>query len=253
MAKTTWTEERTQSLVEAVAGRSTITQEDLTTIAEQLGTTSRSIGSKLRSLAKEGVIEVEVQKASEVSRLTWPAEEEAELKDFLAQNPGAYTYGEISAVFMNGKYNTKQLQGKILSLELTDAIKKVEKVAPVRSYSVAEEEIYIAKAAEGASLEAIAELLGRSVQSARGKGLSLVREGRISTIPAQAAVKAAVKVDFLEGIEVAAMTVEEIAEATGRSARGIKNALSRRGLACKNHDGAARRAKLDKKSAKDEA
>ena len=248
--KVTWTTERTQNLIDAVAGKAVVSQEDLLNIADSLDTTSRSIGSKLRSLVKEGSITVEVQKASEVARQTWLVADEDELKGFLAENAGTYTYSELSAIFKAGKYETKQLQGKILSLELTDAVKKAEKAAPVRTYTPEEEAIYVTKAAAGESLEAIAEALGKAIQSVRGKGLSLQREGRIAAIPTQAVSTAqAPKADFLEtlGDAVVDMTVEEIAEATARSVRGVKNALSRRGVACKDHDGAARRAKIDKK------
>ncbi|WPJ68388.1 putative transcription factor D5 [Salmonella phage STP-SP2] len=45
------------------------------------------------------------------------------------------------------------------------------------------------------------------------------------------------------------MTVAEIAEKTGKSERGVKSMLSRRGLVAKDYDGAAKRAKLDAKAA----
>jgi len=249
MTKATWNESRTNQLIEAVANVEIVSQDLLVKIAAELDTTSRSIGSKLRSLVKDGSVSVEVQKASEVSRLTWAEGKEAALVAFLSENEGVHTYSEISAIFLAGEFTTKQLQGKILSLELTDSVKKTEKPATVRTYSEDEEATYVQLAAQGESLEAVAEALGKSIQSVRGKGLSLMREERIEAIPTQTVSQAkVVKEDILEGLEVASMTVAEIAEATARSARGIKNALSRRGLACKDHDGAARRMKLDKKS-----
>ena len=51
-------------------------------------------------------------------------------------------------------------------------------------------------------------------------------------------------------LNIADMTVAEIAEATGKSERGVKSMLSRRGISAKDHDGVAKRAKLDAKSAK---
>ena len=250
----TWNTERTQNLVDAVAGKTVVTQEDLNVLAQNLETTSRSVGSKLRSLTKEGTISVEVQKASDVARQTWAEADEDALRNCLAENAGNYTYSELSAIFLNGKYTTKQLQGKILSLELTDSVKKTEKAAAVRTYTEDEEAVYIKMAGEGASLEAVAEALGKKLQSVRGKGLSLMREGRITEIPTQVEKVAKVaKEDFLAGFEVNTMTVEELQEATGKSARGIKNTLSRRGIACADYDGAARRVKLDKKAEADVA
>lgn len=244
----TWNDERTAALVEAVAGKTEVTQADLTVLAESLETTSRSIGSKLRSLTKEGTVNVVVQKASEVARQTWASADEEALKSFLGEQAGMHTYSELAAVFLNGKYTTKQLQGKILSLELTDAVKKAEKVAAVRTYTEAEEAKYVQLATAGATLEEVAQALGKKLQSVRGKGLSLMREGRISEIPAQAqSTASASKEDFLKDIDVPALTVAEIQEATGKSPQGIKNALSRRGISCVDYDGAARRAKLDSK------
>jgi predicted transcriptional regulator len=39
------------------------------------------------------------------------------------------------------------------------------------------------------------------------------------------------------------MTVEEIAETIGKTARGVKTMLTRRGLSASNYDGAAKQAK----------
>jgi DNA-directed RNA polymerase specialized sigma24 family protein len=254
MTKQNWTDERTAQLVDAVAGLTVVTQDKLAELADLLETTSRSVGSKLRSLTKDGTLILEVQKASDIARVTWPEADEAELKAFLEANAGVFTYSEVAASFQGGKFTTRQLQGKILSLELTDAVKKAEKAAPVRSYTEEEEALYVAKAAEGASLEEIAEVLGKSIQSIRGKGLSLMRENRIVKIPSQTVSQAkAVKADPFEGLDISEMTAEEVAKEIGSSVRGVKNTLTRRGVSCKNHDGAAKRIKLDNKEAEAEA
>ena len=62
----------------------------------------------------------------------------------------------------------------------------------------------------------------------------------------QQEVKAAKEaVDALLGLDIANLTVEQIAEKTGKTVRGIKSTLSRRGLKAFNYDGAARRERLD--------
>ena len=43
--------------------------------------------------------------------------------------------------------------------------------------------------------------------------------------------------------DVSGMTVEEIAEAIGKTARGVKTMLTRRGLSASDYDGAARKEK----------
>ena len=50
---------------------------------------------------------------------------------------------------------------------------------------------------DGAFVEAIAEAMGRSVNSVRGKALSLLRSGDIGAIPKQEVTKGASKEDPL--------------------------------------------------------
>ena len=95
-------------------------------------------------------------------------------------------------------------------------------------------------AAAGASVEDIAAALGRTIQQVRGKGLSLNREGKIAVIPKQAVKVGRKETDSLAGLDVAEMTVAEIAAATGKTERGIKSVLTRRGLVAKDYDGAAK-------------
>lgn len=248
--KFTWNETNTNSLIEAVAGVSFVSQDMLKELSESLETTTRSVGSKLRSLIKVGKISLEIQKAAEANKSAWSAEEEAELVAFLEANSGTMTYNEISVAFMAEKFTSKQVQGKVLSLEMTDLVKKAEKPAAKRTYTEEEEASFVNMAAQGDSLEAIAEAMSRPLQSVRGKALSLLREGKIAEIPEQAQSNAQARTDFLEGVDVANLTVEEIAEQVGKSQRGIKNTLTRRAMTCKDYDGAKRFEKLEAKKAK---
>lgn len=234
MTKFVWNEENTTALESAVAGKEIISQEDQKAIAETLGTSGRSVGSKLRKLGYTNVA-----KAADKAPLM-SADEVAELEAILADNPGVYTYAEISTQLANGKFNTKQVQGKVLALELTAAVKASPKKEAVRTYTEAEEAKFIELANANASVEDIATALGRTIQQIRGKGLSLHREGKLVAIPKQAVKVGREKVDALAGLDFATMTVAQIAEATGKTERGIKSILTRRELACADHDGAAK-------------
>lgn len=244
MAKFTWTEANVAALNEAVAGVEQVSQEQLHTIAEDLGTSARSVGSKLRKLG------FDVQKAADANRSVWSEDEQEALVDFLNANEGTLTYAEIAAALLNGKFTTKQVQGKILSLELTSLVKPTVKAATVRTYSEEEEAKIIELVAGGASMEAVAEAMDRKIESVRGKCLSLQKEGRIEAMPKQATSSAKPKADILEGLNVAEMTVAEIAVATERTERGIKSLLTRRGVDCADHKGAEKAAKI---AAKNEA
>lgn len=241
MAKFSWNEDNTNKLT-ALAGAPAdqITQEQLVEFAEALGTTTRSVGSKLRKM------NYDVQKASETNKSAWSADQEAALIDFVSANDGELTYAEIAASFEAGKFTAKQIQGKILSLELFGSVKKTEKVAAPRTYTPEQEAKFIELAKAGAFLEEIAEAVKMPLNSVRGKALSLTRTAGIA-MPKQKDSNAKKRADILEGLNVAEMTVQEIVEKTERTERGIKSMLSRRGISCKDYDGAAKRAKLDAK------
>jgi hypothetical protein len=103
---------------------------------------------------------------------------------------------------------------------------------------------------DGASIEAIAEALGKSINSVRGKGLSLSRTVDGFKIPHQASSHAKAKEDAIEALgPLAEMTVEQIAEKTGKTPRGIKTTLTRRALTCKDYDGAKKAEKRAQKEA----
>ena len=77
-----------------------------------------------------------------------------------------------------------------------------------------------------------------------GKALSLLRAGAIDAIPRQETTKASTTVDPLEAIDnLGDMTVEDIAETIGKTTRGVKTMLTRRGLSASDYDGAAKAAK----------
>ena len=80
-------------------------------------------------------------------------------------------------------------------MELTDHVKPAPKVETVRTYSPEEEEQFIAMVNDGAFVEAIADALDRSVNSVRGKALSLLRSGEINAIPRQEHTKGGAKED----------------------------------------------------------
>jgi len=233
-----WTEERTAQLTDFVGGESPITQATVAEAADQLETSTRSISSKLRKMG------FDVELASAGAGRAFSDAQEATLAAFVADNSGEYTYAEIAAHFEDGAFSAKSIQGKILSMELTGHVKPAPKVEAVRTYSPEEEVTFIGMVQDGAFVEAIAEALDRTVNSVRGKALSLLRSGDIDAIPRQETTKGANKEDPLATISnIGDMTVEAIAESIGKTARGVKTMLTRRGITAADYDGAAKSAK----------
>ena len=238
MALPKWTDERTAALTNFVGSESPVSQATVAEAADQLETSIRSISSKLRKMGYE------VELASSRSNRAFSADQEATLATFVQDNSGEFTYAQIAENFEGGAFSAKSIQGKILSMELTDHVKPAPKVETVRTYSPAEEEQFIAMVNDGAFVEAIADALDRSVNSVRGKALSLLRSGEINAIPRQEHTKGGAQEDPLADLgDVSGMTVEEIAEAIGKTARGVKTMLTRRGLSASDYDGAARKEK----------
>ena len=238
MALPKWTEERTQQLVDFV-GEGPISQAQVAEAADELETSTRSVSSKLRKMGYE------VELASSVSTKSFSDEQEATLEAFVTDNSGQYTYAEIASSFEGGHFSAKSIQGKILSMELTSHVKPAEKPESVRTYSPEEEATFISMVNDSAFVEEIAEALGKSVNSIRGKALSLLRSGDIGAIPKQKETKGSSKADPLSDLngELDGMTVEEIADEIGKTVRGVKTMLTRRGLTCADYDGAARKEK----------
>jgi len=187
MALPKWTDERTEELTNFVGDESPISQATVADAAGRLETSTRSVSSKLRKMG----FDVELASASSVR--TFSPEQEATLASFVQDNSGEYTYAQIADHFDGGAFSAKSIQGKILSMELTDNVKPAPKVETVRTYSVEEEETFVSMVQDGAFVEAIADALDRSVNSVRGKALSLLRSGDIDAIPRQEHTKGPTK------------------------------------------------------------
>jgi hypothetical protein len=235
MALPKWTDERTQQLVDFVGNESPVSQAMVADAADELETSVRSVSSKLRKMGYD------VELASANASKSFSDEQEATLSNFVTDNSGVYTYAEIAENFEGGAFSAKSIQGKILSMQLTEHVKPAPKVETVKTYSEDEESQFISMVNDGAFIEDIAEGLGRSVNSIRGKALSLLRAGEINAIPKQEHTKGSSKADPLADVEIDGMTVEEIADQIGKTVRGVKTMLTRRGLQCADYNGAARK------------
>lgn len=241
-----WSDEAVATLMSIVGGESPVSaatvEKASTTLGEDFSV--RSVAAKLRQLDRE---------VASLAKEKTPAFTDAEgaaLADFVNANAGNLTYKEIAESFANGKFTAKQVQGKLLALELTGSVKPAEKVEAARTYTEAEEAKFVAMANAGKFIEEIAEALGKEVASVRGKALSLTRSGEISKIPAQRESHAKNVVDPVDalGDKLATMTVAEIAAAVDKTERGLKTLLTRRGIKVADYDGAAKRAKAEAKA-----
>jgi hypothetical protein len=215
-----WTEERTAQL-QALVTTQPVTIGQVETFATQLSTNTRSVASKLRKLGYD--VELKGDAPSVFSEA-----ESAELTELVNNNPGEFTYVTLAQAFAGGKFTAKQVQGKILALELTASIKEAAKVETPRKYTAEQESQFIKLVNSGLSVEKIADKLNKTVASVRGKALSMLRTGEITGIPK--AENPTVVTHPLDGIDVANMTVEEIAKTIGKTARGVKSMLTKQGL-----------------------
>lgn len=223
-----WDKDREKALLDAVGNARPVSQETAAKAAEVLDVSTRSVGAKLRKMG------VEVEKAGPRAR-KFSEGEEAALVQFLNQNADKFTYAEIAEKFAGAKFSAKQVQGKVLSLELTDKVKPTPKKETVKVYTDDEEKVFVKMAKAGAFLEDIANKLGKPLASVRGKALSLNRTQGID-IPKQQTSHAANKEDVIEALgDISGLTVEEIAEKTGKSPRGIRTIITRRGLECADY------------------
>lgn len=233
-----WTEDRTRILQAIAEGMDTVSQETVASAAVELDTTTRSVSSKLRKMGYD------VELASSAHKKAFTDEQADSLSSFVTGNSGVYTYADIAGSFEGGNFTAKQVQGKILSMELTDHVKPAEKIEVARTYTPAEEATFLEMHANGAFVEELAEKLGKSINSIRGKALSFLRSGDITSIPKQKESRAKANVDALEALgDISGLTVEQIAEQIEKTVRGVKTMLTRRGLTCSNHDGAKKAAK----------
>tara|TARA_R100001163_G_C5051596_1_gene188389 strand:+ start:175 stop:891 length:717 start_codon:yes stop_codon:yes gene_type:complete len=235
MALPKWTDERTQQLTDFVGSESPVSQATVANAADELETSVRSVSSKLRKMG----FDVELASASQSKAFS--DEQESTLSNFVQDNSGSYTYAEIAENFEGGAFSAKSIQGKILSMQLTEHVKPAPKVETVKSYNEDEEATFVSMVNDGAFIEQIADSLGRSVNSIRGKALSLLRAGEINAIPKQEHVTGNSKADPLADMDITDMSVEDIADEIGKTVRGVKTMLTRRGLQCADYNGAARK------------
>lgn len=240
-----WSDEAVQTLLNIVGSVNPVTADLVEAAAAQLDKSVRSIASKLRQLDRE-VASMAKEKAA-----TFTEAEGNDLRDFVSAQSGQLTYKQIAENFMGGKFTAKQVQGKLLALELTSMVKPAEKVEAARSYTESEEAQFIAMANKGAFIEDIATALNKTVSSVRGKALSLTRNDQIREIPKQKESHAKESVDIVAqlGDKIATMTVAEIAAAADKTERGLKTLLTRRGIDCADYKGAAKKAKAEAKAA----
>ena len=239
-----WSDEAISKLTSIVGNESPVSGATVESAAAALGFSARSVASKLRQLDHE----VASMAKEKVSAFT-PDQSDA-LVDFVTANAGTLTYKEIAEQFEGGAFSAKQIQGKLLALELTGAVKPAEKVEAARTYTEAEEAKFVKLVASGKFIEDIAAALNKSIASVRGKALSLMRSGQIESIPAQRESHANTAVDVVTslGDKLFTMTVAEIAAAADKTERGIKTMLTRRGIKVSDYDGAQKKLKAEAKA-----
>jgi hypothetical protein len=239
-----WSDEAVGRLLSIVGPSSPVSVAKVEQAAAELEFSTRSVASKLRQLDRE-VASMAKEKTS-----AFTEGETNSLKEFVARKAGALTYKEIAERFADGKFTAKQIQGKLLALELTGSVKPAEKVEAARTYSEAEETKFVTMVQAGKFIEDIAVALNKSIASVRGKALSLTRNGQIEKIPAQRESHAQNTVDPVSalGDKVVTMTVAEIAAAADKTERGIKTLLTRRGIKVADYDGQAKKAKAEAKA-----
>lgn len=239
-----WSEDTTNEMLAIVSGESPVSVATVEQVAETLGFTTRSVASKLRQLDYE-VASMAKEKVSAFTQT-----ESDSLATFVERNAGELTYKQIAEQFAGGKFSAKQIQGKLLALELTGSVKPAEKVEAARTYTEAEEAKFIKMVNSGSFIEDIAAALGKTVSSVRGKALSLTRKNLIPKIPAQRESHAKEMVDPVNqlGSAIHTMTVAEIAKAVDKTERGLRTLLTRRGIKVADYDGAAKKAKAEAKA-----
>ena len=220
MSKFEYTDEMVAEMHDAAD--SGVTEDVIETLMEDFGFPRRAVTAKLRKLGYD------VPKKPGAAPV-FSAEETAELSEFLNENSGLHTADEISAQFADGKFTARQINGKALSLEMTSHVKPAEKKVTPRTFSEEEEGQIETMVEDNAYLEEIAEALERTINSVRGKLLSM-------GLRATQRDKKTSKSDPYEGIEeLLEQTVEEIADHFDKTVRGVKTVLTRRGLACADY------------------
>jgi hypothetical protein len=239
-----WSDEAVNTLMGIVGKEAPVSPATVEKAAAALDVSARSVASKLRQLDHE------VASMAKVKESAFSAQQTDALATFVTRKAGSLTYKEIAEKFEDGAFTAKQIQGKLLALELTGSVKPAEKVEAARTYSAQEESKFVQMVQAGKFIEDIATALNKSIASVRGKALSLTRNGQIDKIPAQRESHASVSVDAVAalGDKMTQMTVAEIAAAVDKTERGIKTLLTRRGIKVADYDGAAKKAKAEAKT-----
>lgn len=239
-----WNDEAVQTLTKMAASEDPVSAKTVEKIAEKLGFSARSVASKLRQLDRQ------VASMAQVKTSAFSDSQTAALEKFVKANQGKMTYKDIADKFEGGAFTAKQIQGKLLALELTGSVKPAEKVEAARTYTPQEEAKFVEMVTKGKFIEDIAQALNKTIASVRGKALSLTRNGQIDKIPAQRESHAQNVVDPVAslGDRIGSMTVAEIAAAADKTERGIKTLLTRRGITVADYDGAAKKAKAEAKA-----
>lgn len=228
MTSYTYTPEMEARLTEVAS--SGLTEAKIESLMTEFDFPRRSVTAKLRKMGFD--VPTKPKEA-----LKFSDEETNELREYLEANSGAYTAEEIAAHFADSwgrDVNARQINGKALSLEMTQHIKPAEKKVTPKTYSEQDEKKIASLVAKGAYLEDIASALDRSVQSVRGKLLSM-------NLKAPQKTKKETKSDPYDGIESQLhLTVDEIVawfaeRGMEKTARGVKTALTRRKLACADY------------------
>ena len=226
-----WDDDAVTSLEEAVGNRTTVPYEDAVAIAEDLNRSVRSVTGKMRSM------DITVG-AKPTSAPTFSEAQTAALESFVTANSGELTYAEIAEQFP-GDFTRPQIQGKILSMELNSHVAKTVREATPSKYSADEEDTIVAGIEAGDSLETITAALGgdHSMNSVRGKALSMFRQNIVSAVPKQDTTVSRGPSDYFADVDgdIVDLTVDEIADQLGKTPRGVKVALTKRGLSCADY------------------
>lgn len=220
MSKFEYTDEMVVRMNEICAGG--VTEDIIESLCGEFEFPRRSVTAKLRKLGYD------VPKKPGAAPV-FTAEETDALAKYLENNSGKLTAEEIAADFADGAFTARQINGKALSLEMTQHIKPAEKKVMPKTYTEAEEAKIAAMVEKGAFLEDIADAVGKTPNSVRGKLLSM-------GLKAEQKNKKGAKADPYEGIEdMLDQSVEQIAENFGKTVRGVKTVLTRRGLSCADY------------------
>jgi hypothetical protein len=240
-----WSEQAVATLLATVGEASPVSVASVEAAALALDVSTRSVAAKLRQLDRD------VASLAKEKVAAFTPEQGDALAAFVNANAGDLTYKDIAAQFADGAFSPKQIQGKLLALELTPSVKPAEKVEAARTYTEAEEATFVSMANGGKFIEEIAAALGKTVASVRGKALSLTKSELITEIPKQRESHAKDVVDVVAdlGEKVATLTVAEIAALADKTPRGIKTLLTRRGLNAADYKGADKHAKAHAKAA----